>query len=112
MNKLLSIVEDILKEGKNVWWQPRKGKYKNEAHATKEIKKMPRKLQKYFVAKSIDGPSYEVEVEATDAFHKKSETIDSNIDYFVYELEGFEIGLEDGHYPDYIMKFRKEKWYE
>ena len=45
-------------------------------------------------------PSYGVEVEATDEFHKKSDTIDSNIDYFTYELEGFEIGLIDGHYPN------------
>ena len=110
MDKLMSLVEDILKEGKNVWWRPRNGKYKNEAHAKKEIKKMPNKLQKFFTIKSIDGPAYEVEVEATDAFHKKSETIDSNIDYFVYELEGFEIGLIDGHYPEYISIFKESEW--
>ena len=108
--KLLSIVEDILNEGKNVWRQPPRGKYKNEAHAKREIKKMPSKLQKFFTIKSIDGPSYGVEVEATDAFHKKSDTIDSNIDYFTYELEGFEIGLIDGHYPEYISIFNKSEW--
>ena len=48
MDKLMSIVEDILSEGKNVWRQPPRGNYKNEAHAKKEIKKMPRKLQKFF----------------------------------------------------------------
>ena len=46
--KLLSIVEDILSEGKNVWRQPPRGKYKNEAHAKREIKRMPSKLQKFF----------------------------------------------------------------
>ena len=108
--KLLSIVKDILNEGKNVWRQPPRGKYKNEAHAKREIKKMPSKLQKFFTIKSIDGPSYGVEVEATDEFHKKSDTIDSNIDYFTYELEGFEIGLIDGHYPEYISIFNKSEW--
>ena len=50
-----------------------------------------------------------VEVEATDEFHKKF-TIDSNIDYLTYELEGFEIGLIDGHYPEYISIFNKSEW--
>ena len=75
-----------------------------------EIKKMPSKLQKFFTIKSIDDPSYGVEVEATDEFHKKSDTIDSNIDYFTYELEGFEIGLIDGHYAEYISIFNKSEW--
>ena len=52
-------------------------------------------------------PSFE---KATDKFHDKSETIDSNIDYFVYELEGFEIGLIDGHYPEYISIFNEAEW--
>ena len=44
--RLLSIVEDILNEGKTLWKAPKK--YQNEAHAKRELKKMPSKLQKYF----------------------------------------------------------------
>ena len=61
--KLLSIVEDILNEGKTLWKAPRGQKYENEAHAKREIKKMPSKLQKYFTTKSVDGPSYGVDVD-------------------------------------------------
>jgi|TARA_B100000579_G_C22632780_1_gene757467 hypothetical protein len=104
--KLLSIVEDILNEERHIWDTPKV--FRNAADATKELKKFPSKLRKYFkVAPDNTRPAGII---ATDKFHDKSETIDSNIDYFVYELEGFEIGLEDGHYPDYIMKFREEKW--
>ncbi len=53
--KLLSIVEDILSEGKTLWKAPKKQKYENEAHAKREIKKMPSKLQKYFTTKSVDS---------------------------------------------------------
>ena len=35
--KLLSIVKDILNEGKTLWKAPKK--YQNEAHAKREIKK-------------------------------------------------------------------------
>jgi|SaaInlV_165m_DNA_1040744.scaffolds.fasta_scaffold57532_1 hypothetical protein len=114
-SKLMSIVEDILNEKRvynldasHLWDAPKV--YRNAADATKELKKFPLKLRKYFkVAPDNTRPAGII---ATDKFHAKSETIDSNIDYFVYELEGFELGLEDGHYPDYIKPFRKEKWYE
>jgi hypothetical protein len=38
--KLLSIVEDILSEGKTLWKAPRGQKYENEAHAKREMKKI------------------------------------------------------------------------
>jgi hypothetical protein len=104
--KLLSIVEDILNEERHIWDTPKV--FRNAADATKELKKFPSKLRKYFkVAPDDTRPAGII---ATDKFHDKSETIDSNIDYFVYELEGFEIGLIDGHYPEYISIFNEAEW--
>ena len=104
--KLIDIVEDILNEERHIWDAPKV--YRNAADASKELKKFPSQLRKYF--KVAPDDTIPAGIIATDKFHDKSETIDSNIDYFVYELGGFELGLEDGHYPDYIMKFREEKW--
>ena len=106
--KLLSIVEDILNEGKTIWKAPKK--YQNEAHAKREIKKMPSKLQKYFTTKSVDGPSYGVDVEVTKSFEKKAETLDNSMDTYTKEIDGFEITLADGYYPISISKFDESEW--
>ena len=110
----MSIVEDILGEkktynldGSHLWDAPKV--FRNAADANKELKKFPPKLRKYFkVAPDDTRPAG---ILATNAFHKKAKRIDDNIDYFVYELGGFEIGLDDDRFPDYIAPFRKEKWF-
>jgi hypothetical protein len=112
--KLLSIVEDILNEKRvynldasHLWDTPKV--FRNAADATKELKKFPLKLRKYFeVAPDDTRPAG---ILATNAFYKKAKEVDDNVDYITYELEGFEIGLDDGRFPDYIKPFRKEKWY-
>ena len=108
--KLLSIVNDILNEGKNLWKEPKRQKYENEAHAKREIKKMPSKLQKYFTIKPVDGPSYGVEVEVNKAFEKKATTLDNSMDTYTKEVDGFEITLADGYYPLEIAKFDESEW--
>jgi hypothetical protein len=108
--KLLSIVEDILSEGKTLWKAPRGQKYENEAHAKREMKKMPSKLQKYFTTKSVDGPSYGVDVEVNKSFEKKAETLDQSMDTYTKEIDGFEITLADGYYPISIAKFDESEW--
>lgn len=106
--KLLSIVEDILNEGKTLWKAPKK--YQNEAHAKRELKKMPSKLQKYFTIKPVDGPSYGVDIEVNKAFDKKATTLDNSMDTYTKEVDGFEITLADGYYPLEIAKFDESEW--
>lgn len=108
--KLMSIVEDILNEKRkfnldasHLWDTPKV--FRNAADATKELKKFPLKLRKYFkVAPDDTRPAG---ILTTDEFHKKAKKVDK----FTYELEGFEVGLDDDRFPDYIAPFRKEKWY-
>ena len=92
----MSIVEDILLEGSNIWNEPTV--YRNQAEASKELKKFPSKLQKYFeVAPDGTRPSG---ILATDEFHKKAKKINKS----TFELEGFEIGIEDGKIATYVTR--------
>ena len=69
--KLLSIVEDILNEGKNVWRQPPRGKYRTKHTQNVKSKRCQVNCKNTLQSKALMGPAYGVEVEATDAFHKK-----------------------------------------
>ena len=96
--KLTELVEDILSEGKYLWDAPRV--YRNAADANKELKKFPSKLRKYFeVAPDDTRPAG---ILATNAFYKKAKEDGSSLRHVTYELEGFEIGLDDDTFPDYI----------
>ena len=99
--KLMSIVEDILGEKKtynldasHLWDTPKV--FRNATDAAKELKKFPLKLRKYF--KVAPDDTIPAGILTTDEFHKKAKKVDK----FTYELEGFEIGIEDGQLADYI----------
>ena len=94
--RLMSIVEDILSEGSNIWNQPTV--YRNAAEADKELKKFPSKLQKYFkVAPDDTRPAG---ILTTDEFHKKAKKVNKS----TFELGGFEIGIADGKIATYVKR--------
>jgi hypothetical protein len=93
---LMSIVEDIFSEGSNIWNQPTV--YRNATEADKELKKFPSKLQKYFkVAPDATRPAG---ILTTDEFHKKAKKVNKS----TFELDGFEIGIEDGKIATYVKR--------
>ena len=99
--KLLSIVKDILNEGKTLWKAPKK--YQNEAHAKVFYVKLKRcQVNCKSILQSnqlMVLPSYGVDIEVNKAFDKKATTLDNSMDTYTKEVDGFEITLADGYYP-------------
>jgi len=102
--KLLDIVEDILKEGKNVWDAPNEwAEYDDKNHATSELKKFPSALRKFFEVKKAAGKQYAIVAKKTfrQWASKHSSQPQSITEWF---LEGWVIGTDDTNNPHYIKK--------
>ena len=103
-SKLMSIVEDILNEGKDVWEAPNEwAEYKDKNHASSELKKFPTEVRKHFEVKKAVGKEYAIV--AKSSFKKTAEKAFTRPESKTeWALGSWDVGIDDTNNPHYINK--------